>query len=142
MFWQRQFLPLMGPEERSFQRIQHGSDRLESLINGFSAGEGLGGRECQQPGGKAEIALPSHQPPRRRASLPHPPLGHKTGWRCPRGLQLFPREQPTHKVFKIYAPCITLCSSSPTSQTCPVGCLAPSLAVMSGEETGVGNPRL
>ncbi|EOA93397.1 Limbic system-associated membrane protein [Anas platyrhynchos] len=33
----RQFLPLMGPEERGFQRIQRGSDKLESLINGLPA---------------------------------------------------------------------------------------------------------
>lgn len=46
MFWQRQFLPLMGPEEHSFQRIQCGSDKLESLINGISAGKGQAGGEC------------------------------------------------------------------------------------------------
>lgn len=60
MFRQRQFLPLMGPEERGFQRIQRGSDKLESLINGLLAGEGScpavsgGGEEKEPP-------LPSHQ---------------------------------------------------------------------------------
>lgn len=56
----------MGPEERGFQRIQCGSDKLESLINGLLAGEGScpavsgGGEEKEPP-------LPSHQhqaPPR------------------------------------------------------------------------------
>lgn len=44
----------MGPEERGFQRIQRGSDKLESLINGLPAGEGScpavsGGGEEEEP---------------------------------------------------------------------------------------------
>lgn len=60
MFRQRQFLPLMGPEERGFQRIQRGSDKLETLINGLPAAEGScpavsGGGEEKEP------HFPSHQ---------------------------------------------------------------------------------
>lgn len=39
----------MGPEERGFQRIQRGSDSLESLINGLCAGEGLQAARANSP---------------------------------------------------------------------------------------------
>lgn len=59
MFQQRQFLPLMGPEEHGFQRIQRGSDRLESLINGLCASEGPGAARASSPEAMARQSQPS-----------------------------------------------------------------------------------
>lgn len=139
MFQQRQFLPLMGPEEHGFQRIQRGSDRLEGLINGLCASKGRRQR------------VPAAQRPRSgRASPPHPAAPCHSP--CPGAtepfsglviaLRLFSRDQSACEVFPDHAACIAPCSPSPDCQTCPVEGLAPGLAVMQGEEPGGENPQL
>jgi len=150
MFRQRQFLLLMGPEERGFQRIQRGSDRLESFINGLSAGRGgeagsAAGRRCgcptmaRQPPGSAARAPPGHgsQP----ASLPSSPRAWNGAVTPPGSSASSEGPGSTQDLLSLCSLCRTP-RFHPDSQTHPMVGLAPGLAVVSGEEPGASSPWL